>query len=147
MKVILTADVKGQGKKGEVITVSDGYARNFLFPKKLAQEATAQSQTELRQKKEAEERRRAKEKANAEEISAKLQGLVVKIHAKAGENGRLFGSVTNAEISEELLAQHGIEIEKHQIALDETIKLFGKYEVKAKLGYEVSGTINVVVTE
>ncbi|MDR1821296.1 MAG: 50S ribosomal protein L9 [Oscillospiraceae bacterium] len=147
MKVILTADVKGQGKKGEVITVSDGYARNFLFPKKLAQEATAQSQTELRQKKEAEERRRAKEKANAEEISAKLQGLVVKIHAKAGENGRLFGSVTNAEIAEELLKQHGLEIEKHQITLDENIKLFGTYEVKAKLGYEVSGTINLVVTE
>ena len=119
MKVILQKDVKGQGKKGELKEVSDGYARNYLLPRGLAVEANAE----------------------------KLAGVVVTIKAKAGEGGRLFGSVTSQEISAALEAQHGIRIEKNRLVQAEPIKKYGSYDVKCKLGYEISGTVHVLVIE
>ena len=137
MKVIFNTDVRGQGKKGEMKEVSDGYARNYLLPRKLASEATADALNALK----------LKEKAAAEENAKRLSGVVVQISARAGQGGRLFGAVTSQEIAEALREQHGIEIEKNKIVQAEPIKQFGSFEVKAKLGYEVSGTINVLVTE
>ena len=147
MKVILNADVKGQGKKGELKEVSDGYARNYLLPRKLATEATADNLNAFRLKEKAKAAQIAREKAEAEENAKKLGAIQVKIAAKAGSNGKLFGSVTSQEISDALKAQHGIEIEKNKIVQPEPIKTFGSFRVKAKLGYEISGTINVLVIE
>ena len=136
MKVIFNADVKGQGKKGELKEVSDGYARNYLLPRNLVTIATTDNMNALKLKEKAHAAQMAKEKAQAEENAQKLSGVIVKISAKAGTGGRLFGAVTSQEISDALKAQHGIEIEQ-----------FGTFEAKAKLGYEVSGTINILVTE
>ena len=147
MKVILQQDVKGQGKKGEMKEVSDGYARNYLMPRGLASPATADAVNALKLKEKATAAQMAKEKAAAEENAKRLSGVVVQISARAGQGGRLFGAVTSQEIAEALREQHGIEIEKNKIVQAEPIKQFGSYEVKAKLGYEVSGTINVLVTE
>ena len=147
MKVILTQDVKSQGKKGQLVEVSDGYARNFLLPKKLAVPATAENVNTMKQQEKARKAQEAAEKAEAEALSKKLEGLMVKIPAKAGEGGRLFGAVTAKEISEALAAQHGLTIAKAKLVLDEPIKACGGYQVKAKLGYEVTGTVNVMVTE
>ncbi len=147
MKVIFNVDVRGQGKKGEMKEVSDGYARNYLLPRKLASEATADALNAIKLKEKAKAAQMAKEKAQAEENAKRLSGVVVQIKAKAGQGGRLFGAVTSQEISDALRAQHGIEIEKNKIVQSEPIKQFGTYEVKAKLGYEVSGTINLIVTE
>ena len=147
MKVILQQDVKGQGKKGQLVDVSDGYARNFLLPKKLAVIATAENLNTMKQQEKARKAQQAAEKAEAEALSKKLEGLMVKIPAKAGEGGRLFGAVTAKEISEALSAQHGLNIAKTKLVLDEPIKACGGYQVKAKLGYEVVGTVNVMVTE
>ena len=147
MKVILNVDVKGQGKKGELKEVSDGYARNYLLPRKLATEATADNLNAFRLKEKAKAAQIAREKAEAEENAKKLGAIQVKIAAKAGSNGKLFGSVTSQEISDALKAQHGIEIEKNKIVQPEPIKTFGSFQVKAKLGYEISGTINVLVIE
>lgn len=147
MKVIFNVDVRGQGKKGEMKEVSDGYARNYLLPRKLASEATADALNAIKLKEKAKAAQMAKEKAQAEENAKRLSGVVVRIQAKAGQGGRLFGAVTSQEISDALRAQHGIEIEKNKIVQAEPIKQFGPYEVKAKLGYEVSGTINLIVTE
>ena len=147
MKVILLQDVRGQGKKGEIKEVSDGYARNYLLPRKLAVEATPEKLNALKQQEKARAAQAAREKAQAEETAKKLQSLVVVITAKAGGSGRFFGSITSKEISEALLAQHGINIEKNKIVLSEPIKSFGSYEVKCKLGHEVSGVVNVIVTE
>ncbi|MGI5936696.1 MAG: 50S ribosomal protein L9 [Oscillospiraceae bacterium] len=147
MKVILLQDVKGQGKKGEIKEVSDGYARNYLLPRKLAAEATPDKLNALKQQEKAKAAQAAREKAQAEETAKKLQSLVVIIPAKSGGSGRLFGSITSKEISEALLAQHEINIEKNKIVLSEPIKNYGTYEVKCKLGHEVSGVINVIVTE
>lgn len=147
MKVIFNADVRGQGKKGEMKEVSDGYARNYLLPRKLATEATADNLNAMKLKEKARATQLAKEKAQAEENGKKLEGVVVRISARAGQGGRLFGAVTSQEISDALREQHGIEIEKNKIVQAEPIKQFGSYEVKARLGYEVSGTINVLVTE
>ena len=147
MKVIFNVDVRGQGKKGEMKEVSDGYARNYLLPRKLASEATADALNAIKLKEKAKAAQMAKEKALAEENAKRLAGVVVRIQAKAGQGGRLFGAVTSQEISDALRAQHGIEIEKNKIVQAEPIKQFGTYEVKAKLGYEVSGTINLIVTE
>ena len=145
MKVIFNTDVRGQGKKGEMKEVSDGYARNYLMPRGLASPATADAVNALKEK--AKATQMAKEKAAAEENAKRLSGVVVQISARAGQGGRLFGAVTSQEIAEALREQHGIEIEKNKIVQAEPIKQFGSYEVKAKLGYEVSGTINVLVTE
>ena len=147
MKVIFNTDVRGQGKKGEMKEVSDGYARNYLMPRGLASPATADAVNALKLKEKAKAAQMAKEKAAAEENAKRLSGVVVQISARAGQGGRLFGAVTSQEIAEALREQHGIEIEKNKIVQAEPIKQFGSYEVKAKLGYEDSGTINVLVTE
>jgi len=147
MKVIFNVDVKGQGKKGEMKEVSDGYARNFLLPRKLATEATADNINALKLKEKAKAAQIAKEKALAQENAQKLSGIQVIIKAKAGNGGKLFGAVTSQEISDALKAQFDIEIEKNKIVQAEPIKNFGTYNVKAKLGYEISGSISVLVVE
>lgn len=147
MKVILQADVKGQGKKGQLVEVSDGYARNFLLPKKLAIPASADNVHKMKMQDKAKKLQMEQEKAEALEISEKLKSSVVKISAKAGSGGRLFGAVTSKEISEALESQYGIVVAKAKIVQDEPIKSFGSFELKCKLGHEVTGTIYVVVTE
>ena len=147
MKVIFHEDVKGQGKKGELKEVSDGYARNYLLPRKLASEATADNINALKLKEKAKAAQIAKEKAQAEENAKKLGGVQVIIKAKAGNAGKLFGAVTSQEISDALKAQFDIDIEKNKIVQAEPIKTFGSFSVKAKLGYEVIGTIKVLVVE
>ena len=147
MKVILQQDVKGQGKKGQLVEVSDGYARNFLLPKKLAVPATVENVNTMKQQEKARLAQQAAEKAEAQALAKKLEGLSVTISAKAGEGGRLFGAVTAKEISEALSAQHGLNIAKTKIVMDEPIKACGGYQYKAKLGYEVVGTLKVNVVE
>lgn len=147
MKVIFNVDVKGQGKKGELKEVSDGYARNYLLPRGLAAEATADNINTLKLKEKAKAAQIAKEKALAEENAKKLSGVQVIIRAKAGNNGKLFGAVTSQEIADAMKAQFDIDIEKNKIVQADPIKTFGSYTVKAKLGHEVSGTINVLVVE
>ena len=147
MKVIFLTDVKGQGKKDEIKEVSDGYARNFLIPRKMVAEATTDSLNAIKLKEKAKIVHAAKEKALAQENVKKLESLVVKIPAKAGTGGRLFGSVTSKEISDALLKQYNIAIDKKDIVQSEPIKTFGAFSVKCKLGHEVSGIINLVVTE
>ena len=147
MKVVLLADVKGQGKKGQVVNVSDGYARNFLFPKNLATPADNKIMNELKGKEEARLRQIELEKQAARDTAEKLKSVSVKIKAQAGADGRIYGSVTSKEIAEQLKTQHGIEIDRRKINLTDPIKAFGGYEIKAKLGYEVTGTFKVMVTE
>ena len=147
MKVILTQDVKGSGKKGELINAADGYARNFLLPKGLAVEANNQAMDELKAKEASKQHKIQVEREAAMEASKKLEGKTVQIKAKAGAGGKLFGAVTNKEISEGLKAQYGVDIPKQKIVLDEPIKAYGSYQVKAKLGFEVSGTVYVTVCE
>ena len=148
MKVILQQDIKGQGKKGQLIEVSDGYARNYLLPRKLATTATTENMTVMKQQEKARLRKLETDKAIAKEIAAKLEGVLVKITARSGgTGGKLFGAVTSKEISEALFQQHGIELEKNRIVQEEHIKSFGPYEVKCKLGYEITGVIHVLVVE
>ncbi|MCI7137598.1 MAG: 50S ribosomal protein L9 [Candidatus Limivicinus sp.] len=147
MKVIFNVDVRGQGKKGEMKEVSDGYARNYLLPRKLATEATADNINALKLKEKAKAAQMAKEKAQAEENARKLSGVQVIIRAKVGNGGKLFGAVTSQEISKALKEQFDIDIEKNKIVQADPIKTFGAFTVKAKLGYEVSGTINLLVVE
>ena len=147
MEVILQQDVKGQGKKGQLIEASDGYARNFLIPRKLAVPATAENLNTMKQQEKAKQAQAAAEKAEAQAVAEKLQAVVVKLTAKAGAGGRLFGAVTSKEISDALKEQHGLDVAKTKIVQDEPIKSFGTYQLKCKLGYEVTGTLNVVVAE
>ena len=147
MKVIFTVDVKGQGKKGEMKDVSDGYARNYLLPRKLATEATADNLNALKLKEKAKAAQIAKEKALAAAYAEKLSAVQVIIRAKAGANGNLFGAVTSQEISDALKAQFDLDIEKNKIVQAEPIKSYGSYTVKVKLGYEISGNINLLVVE
>ncbi len=147
MKVIFNVDVKGQGKKGEMKEVSDGYARNFLLPRNLVTEATADNLNALRLKEKAKAAQIAKEKAQALEISKRLGEIQVVIKAKAGAGGKLFGAVTSQEISKALKEQFEIEVEKNKIVQADPIKTFGSFTVKAKLGYEISGSVNVLVVE
>lgn len=147
MKVILLQDVKAQGKKGELINVSDGYARNFLLPRKLAMEATADAMNAKKNADAAQAHRIEMEREAALERKKALEGSPVKIYARAGTGGRLFGSVTTKEISEALKQQHNIDIPKNQLTLDEPIKAFGTYEVKAKLYTEITGAVLVQVFE
>ncbi len=147
MKVIFTADVKGQGKKGEMKEVSEGYGRNYLLPRKLAVEATADNMNALRLKEKAKAAAIAAEKAKALENAKQLESVVVKIAAKAGSAGKLFGAVTSQEISDALKEQYGIEIEKQKIVQTEPIKSYGSYEVKCKFGYEINGVIHLLVVE
>ncbi len=147
MKVILQQDVKGQGKKGQLIEASDGYARNFLLPRKLAVPATAENVNTMKMQEKAKKAQEAAEKAEAEAAAEKLKGCTVKLTAKAGSGGRLFGAVTSKEIADGLKEQFGLEISKAKIVQEEPIKSFGTYELKCKLGYEVTGTVKVMVTE
>lgn len=147
MKVILQQDVKGQGKKGQLVEVSDGYARNFLFPRKLAADATADNLNKMQLQEKARRAQEAKERAEAVALAEQLKGSVVKLTAKAGSAGRLFGAVTSKEIADALQAQYGLSINKSKIVQEEPIKSFGTYELKCKLGYEITGTIYLVVAE
>lgn len=147
MKVILQQDVRGQGKKGQMIEVAEGYARNYLLPRKLAVPATADAVNTMKLREKAKKAEDARLKAEAEATGEKLKNSPVKVTARAGANGKLFGAVTSKEVSDALLAQYGIELAKQKIVMDEPIKAYGNYELKAKLGYEVSGTIYVMVVE
>lgn len=147
MKVILQQDVKGQGKKGQMVEVSEGYARNFLLPRKLAIAATTDAINTMNLKEKARKAEEARQKAEAEATVEKLKECMVKLTAKAGNGGRLFGAVTTKEISEGLKAQFNIDIPKQKLVLDEPIKAFGSYQIKAKLGFEVVGTVYVSVFE
>ena len=145
MKVILKADVRGKGKKGQMIEVAEGYARNFLLPKGLAVLATADAMNTMRLQEKA--KAKADAEAAATEIAENLKGLQVKVSSKGGEGGKLFGAVTGREIAAALKEQHGVDIDSKKLVLDEPIKSFGSYQVKAKLGFEISGTVYVIVTE
>jgi len=147
MKVIFNVDVKGQGKKGEMKEVSEGYGRNFLLPRKLAVEATPDNLNAYKLKEKAKAVQIAAEKAAAAENAKALESIVVKIPAKAGSAGKLFGAVTSQEICDALKAQYGIVIEKQKIVQADPIKTFGSYEVKCKFGYEISGMIHLLVVE
>ena len=147
MKVILKADVRDKGKKGQMIEVAEGYARNFLLPKGLAVLATADAMNTMRLQEKAKAKADAEAKAAATEIAEKLKGLQVKVASKGGEGGKLFGAVTGREIAAALKEQHGVDIDSKKLVLDEPIKSFGSYQVKAKLGFEISGTVYVIVTE
>ncbi|MBS7226932.1 MAG: 50S ribosomal protein L9 [Oscillospiraceae bacterium] len=147
MKVILQQDIKGQGKKGQMIDAAEGYARNYLLPRKLAIPATADAINTMNLREKA---RRAEEAANREaavQLGGKLKDVTVKIPARGGKEGKLFGAITNKEIAEALLAQFRLDVAKQKIVLDEPIKAFGTYEVRAKLGYEVTAKFSVSVTE
>ena len=146
MKVILLQDVKGKGKKGQMLEVSDGYARNFMLPKKLAIEATPDAINTMRMNDKATQERIAREKAEALATSKKLREMTVVVKAKGGGNGRLFGSVTNAEVAD-ALAKQGIKLDKRKIVLNETIKNVGTYTATCKLGYEINAPLTVKIEE
>lgn len=147
MKVILLQDVKGQGKKGQLIDVSDGYARNFLLPRKLAQEATADNINTMKMNDKAAQEKRQKEREQALALSKVLKEMTLTVMAKGGGAGRLFGSVTNAEIADALQKQHKIDLDKRKIVLKEPIKNVGTYTVTCKLGYEVNAELTVEIKE
>ena len=147
MKVILLQDVKGKGKKGQMLEVSDGYARNFMLPKKLAIEATADAINTMRMNDKATQERIAREKAAALEVSRKLREMTLVVTAKGGGNGRLFGAVTNQEIATALKAKSGIELDKRKIVIADPIKNVGTYTVTCKLGYEINAPLTVKIEE
>ena len=147
MKVILLQDVKGKGKKGQLLEVSDGYARNFMLPRKIAIEATADAVNTMRMNDKATQERIAREKAEAMETAKKLRELTVTVTAKGGGNGRLFGSVTNQEIADALKAKAGIVLDKRKIVIADAIKNAGAYTVTCKLGYEISAPLTVRIEE
>ena len=147
MKVILTQDVRGQGKRGQMIEVSDGYARNFLLPRKLAQEATADNVNTMKMNDKAAQERQAKERAEALEIRNRMKDMTVVVTAKGGGAGRLFGSVTTQEIADALKQSCGIELDRRKLVLDEPIKTTGIYTVRCKLGYEINADLKVEVKE
>ena len=146
MKVILTQDVKAQGKKGQIINVSDGYARNFLFPKGLAVVADSKALNDIKNKEAAQKHKIEVEREEAKNVAEKLAPVVVKLMLQAGPDGRLFGSVTSKDIAEELEKSTGIVIDKKKILLDEPIKSYGSYTVDVKLYSEVIGKLNVIVS-
>ena len=147
MKVILQQDVRGQGKKGQLVEVSEGYARNFLLPRKLAIAATPDAINTMNLKEKDRKAEEARLTAEAEATAEKLKECMVKLTAKAGSGGKLFGAVTTKEISEGLKEQFGVDVPKQKLVLEEPIKAFGSYQVKAKLGFEVNGTVYVSVYE
>ena len=147
MKVILLADVKGQGKKDQMVEVSDGYARNFLFPRKLAKAADNQAVTELKNKQAAAQHKIDVERANAKEIAEKLTTFQVVFRVGASADGRLYGAITSKDIAEKLAAEHGITVDKRKIAMAEQIKAYGSYEVDVRLYTDVAGKIRLIVTE
>ena len=147
MKVLLLADVKGQGKKDQIVEVSDGYARNFLFPKKLAVVADAKVMSESKSKEEAKQFRLREEKAAAKALAEKIATLTVQITASSGGDGRLYGSITSKDIAEKLKEQHKIEIDKRKLVLQDNIKAYGTYEVEVKVYPEISAKLKVTVSE
>ena len=147
MKVILLQDVKGKGKKGQMLEVSDGYARNFMLPKKLAMEATPDAINTMRMNDKAAAEKAARERAEAMDISRKLRELIVTVTAKGGGNGRLFGAVTTQEIADALKAQSGIVLDKRKIVMSDPIKNVGTYTVQCKLGYEITAPLTVKIEE
>lgn len=147
MKVVLLQDVKGQGKKDQIIDVSDGYARNFLIPKKLALQADAKILNDIKNKEEARQRKIELEKKDARETAEKLQALMVKVKLQQGADGKVYGSVTTKDIADALLEQYGIEIDKRKIVLSSPIKQYGTYPVDVKIYPEITGKINVLVHE
>ncbi len=147
MKVILLQDVKAQGKKDQIIDVSEGYARNFLFPKKLAAPADAKAVTDAKNRKDSEKHKIELEKQAARELSKKLGDLTIKIAAEAGGDGRFYGAVTSKDIAEALKSQAGIEIDKRKIELDAPIKAFGTYRIDIKLYQGINGKLAVMVVE
>lgn len=147
MKVILLQDVKGKGKKGQMIEVSDGYARNYMLPKKIAMEATADAINTMRMNDKAAAEKAAKERAAAVEVSKQLRDMTLTVTAKGGGSGRLFGSVTNQEIADALKAKTGITLDKRKIVITEPIKNVGTYTVQCKLGYEITAPLTVKIEE
>ena len=147
MKVILLTDVKGKGKKGQMLEVSDGYARNYMLPRKIAIEATADAVNTMRMNDKATAERIAREKAEALEVSKKLRELTLIVKAKGGGQGRLFGAVTNTEVAAALEKQAGIKLDKRKIVLNETIKNVGTYTATCKLGYEITAPLTVKIEE
>ena len=147
MKVILLQDVKGKGKKGQMLEVSDGYARNFMLPRKLAIEATPDAINTMKMNDKATAERIAREKAEALEISKKLRAMTLTVKAKGGGAGRLFGSVTNQEIADALEKNGGIKLDKRKIVIAAPIKAVGTYTVPCKLGYEISAPLTVKIEE
>ena len=147
MKLILTKDVKGQGKKDQIIEVSDGYARNFLIPKGLAIPADAKSMNEVKNREDSRLHKIETEKAAAKEIAAKLEKITVKIISQAGSDGRLYGSVTAKDVAEALQKQHGITIDKRKLSLTDPIKAFGTYNTEVKLYTEVTGKVKITVSD
>lgn len=145
MKVILLDNIKGVGKKDEIINASDGYARNFLFPKKLAVEANNENMSKLKAKKQSEQYKKDVNKENAEKIAKKLDDITLTIKVKAGENGKIFGGVTSKEISEELKKQYKIDIDKKKIILNENIKNLGSFDISMKLFEGVTGKLKIKV--
>ena len=145
MKVILTADVKGQGKKDQMVDVSDGYARNFLFPKKLAVVADNKALNEAKNKEASKQYKIETEKANANEIASKLSQVVVKFNVNAGADGRLYGSITSKDIAEALQKQHNITVDKRKIVMPEPIKTYGTYNYDVRLYTEITGHVKVTV--
>ena len=145
MKVILLADVKGTGNKEEIVNVSDGYARNFLFPKKLAVEATPGAAKEIERKKAAERQRELERRNEADAKARTLRGKVITVKAKAGAQGRLYGSITGQEVAEALNAQYQVNVDKRKIELSETIRNVGDYEAVIKLYPEISAKMNLRV--
>ena len=146
MKVILNQDVKGLGKKGELVNTSDGYARNFLFPRKLASEANSQAMTELQNRENSKKHKIAEETQEAKDAAAKIEGKIIKVTAKAGQGGRLFGSVTSKEIAAEMKNQFGIDIDRRKITVND-IKAFGTYPATVKLYQGVTAEFKVAVSE
>ena len=146
MKVILTQDVKNLGKKGEMVSTSDGYARNFLFPRKLAIEANAQAMTELKNREDSQNHKIKVEKENATQAAAKLNGKTIKITAKAGQGGRLFGSVTAKEVAETIKKDLGVTVDKRKITVND-IKAFGTYKAQAKFYQGITADFSVMVSE
>ena len=147
MKVILQQDIRGKGKRGQMIEVSDGYARNYMLPRKLAVEATADNVNTMRMNDKATQERQAKERAEALDLRNRMKDMTIVVTAKGGGAGRLFGSVTNTEVSEALAKQAGIQLDKRKIVLDEPIKAVGVYTVKCKLGYEINAELKIEVKE
>ncbi len=147
MKVILLQDVKGKGKKGQMIEVSDGYARNYMLPRKIAMEATADAVNTMRMNDKATAERIAREKAEAMQIAKRLRELTLVVKAKGGGAGRLFGSVTNQEIADALEKSSGIKLDKRKIVIADTIKSVGTYTVTCKLGYEITAPLTVKIEE
>ena len=147
MKVILLQDVKGKGKKGQMLEVSDGYARNYMLPRKIAIEATVDAVNTKKMNDKAEAERIAREKAEAMEISKRLREMVLTVTAKGGGAGRLFGSVTNQEIADALKAKTGIALDKRKIVISDPIKTVGTFTVNCKLGYEITAPLTVKIEE